>query len=232
MYCQKCGSENVADAKFCRECGFQIIADAPEIVEKVVFREKVVAPKSKKWLWIALSIISIISVILLIILINKPTENDSDVISTVQDETTTANEPVSTAKIPYSPTKSEVKELFISKSTDLNGDDYSVEREEVKIDIGDLNDDGLTDAIVDFSFYSTTGGNANLGGGFMVFINDGEKIAYKSWMETSNIKLDYIDENGRVRAIRMEYGENDPRCCPSISTSVEFKYKNGKLIEI
>jgi hypothetical protein len=232
MYCSICGSENVADAKFCRECGFQIIADPPKIVEKVVIREKIIAPKSKKWLWIAFSIISLISVILLIILINKPDENNSDSISPVQDENTIVNETVGTAKIPYSPTKSDVKELFISKSTDLDGDDYSVEKDELKIDLGDLNNDGLSDAIVDFSFYSNTGGNANLGGGFMVFINDGEKITYKSWMETSNLKLDYVDEHGKIKATRMEYGENDPRCCPSISTSVDFKYENGKLIEI
>ncbi len=231
MYCQKCGAENPEEAKFCRDCGLKIVVDPPLVVEKIVYKDQVDTHRSKEWLWFILAVVILIGLVVIIISFNKQDNLNSELIDTSSSTDDIEVVKIVTPETPYVPTKLEVKKLFASVSSDLDEEDYSVEKDEVKIDLGDLNNDGLLDAVVDFYFYSNDGGNANLGGGLMVFVNNGETISYSCWMETNNTKLDYINESGLIKAIKMEYAEDDPRCCPSISTSVDYRFQNDELVE-
>ena len=106
-----------------------------------------------------------------------------------------------------------------------------------KIVLGDLNGDGLTDAVVDYSLEATsedTGGGGNAIGeisGLIAYTNTGKNIILADHTRAFGMnRLARID-NGIIILEGLTHGENDPRCCPSIKTTTRVVLKDKKLTE-
>ena len=106
-----------------------------------------------------------------------------------------------------------------------------------KIVLGDLNGDGLTDAVVDYSLEATsedTGGGGNAIGeisGLVAYTNTGKNIILADHTRAFGMnRLARID-NGIIILEGLTHGENDPRCCPSIKTTTRVVLKDKKLTE-
>ncbi len=107
------------------------------------------------------------------------------------------------------------------------------------IAIGDLNDDGLLDGIVDYSLEPTledNGGGGNAVGeisGLIVIVNDNENLTIVDDTGDYNVRSDLKRiKNGVVLLEGLDYAEGDPRCCPSIKTTTKLVVRNNKLTEV
>lgn len=113
---------------------------------------------------------------------------------------------------------------------------------------GDLNGDGVDDAVVDYCIEATNedrdvgGGNALMSlecmeSGFAVYVKSGnsfylKKDRDKSYFadEGSDYKAERI-QNGKIFCTNDSYEDDDPRCCPSQKGSIYLVYENGELIK-
>jgi hypothetical protein len=111
------------------------------------------------------------------------------------------------------------------------------------IKLGDLNGDNLIDGVVDYGLEPTwedNGGGGNAIGvipGLIAFINTGHtlKIDDHSGEFARNFgpgnQLKKISK-GVIYLEGLEYDDDDPRCCPSITTSIKIILRNNKLVKI
>jgi hypothetical protein len=91
--------------------------------------------------------------------------------------------------------------------------------------VGDLTNDKLDDIVV---FYSLTakGGNVDINSGLAVYQNKDNKL-----LLVENIIPNYMFSvkkifNNRIYIEKIEYAENDGRCCPSLKSEVQLKVNN------
>ncbi len=141
---------------------------------------------------------------------------------------------------PFSVDEALVKSTFMKYLPKISG---GRELFSSNIKIGDLNGDNLIDGVVDYGLEPTwedNGGGGNAIGvipGLIAFINTGQTLKID----------DYSDEFARIfgpgnQLIKiskgviflegLEYDDDDPRCCPSITTSIKIKILNNRLVKI
>jgi hypothetical protein len=83
---------------------------------------------------------------------------------------------------------------------------------------GDFTGDGVEDIAIYFSLAPTDGGNVIVGQGLKLYQNDGYKVKVIAGYEPDYLfGFDKIS-NGKIYIEKLEYTENDARCCPSIQT--------------
>ncbi|MEN2401037.1 hypothetical protein GKZ90_0014720 [Flavobacterium sp. MC2016-06] len=83
---------------------------------------------------------------------------------------------------------------------------------------GDFTGDGIEDVAIYFSLASNQGGNAIVGQGLTLYQNDGFVVNVIAGYEPDYLfEFDKIN-NGKIYVEKLEYTENDGRCCPSIKT--------------
>ena len=99
-----------------------------------------------------------------------------------------------------------------------------------RIIIGDINNDGKQDGIVQYSCSSMDGGNASTGSGIAVYINYKGKFKFISSDDKFNDIVPFKISDGIIFCDKFNYSPNDYRCCPSIKTSIQLEFKNNKLI--
>lgn len=111
------------------------------------------------------------------------------------------------------------------------------------IKLGDLNGDNLIDAVIDYGLEPTledNGGGGNAIGeiaGLIAYINTGQNLTVADHSEEfggnfgSRNGLVKIN-NGVIFLEGMDYGDDDPRCCPSIKTTTKIVLRNNKLVQI
>ena len=96
--------------------------------------------------------------------------------------------------------------------------------------IGDLNDDGVPDAIFRAQLSVCFGNAESVFYILTVSSADGFRYIELDDPEIANVAFEKI-ENGRLIGISYEYLPDDPRCCPSIQKTISYDFRK-KEIEI
>ena len=120
-----------------------------------------------------------------------------------------------------------INKFISSQERELGGDEYRNARE---IRTGDLNHDGISDVAVSYTMESMSGGN-NQARFLAVFVRVKGRLVYAAHTDTELGHLKLI-RNGAIYIDTLEYGANDPRCCPSKKGSVRFVLNGNKLRKI
>jgi hypothetical protein len=100
---------------------------------------------------------------------------------------------------------------------------------------GDINDDGFIDAVANVPIFQCDGGNALRNANILLFfISDGRRgfktIEDPAQMTDEIRSVKQIAPNGEVVLEVLEYGEEDPQCCPSVRKKSYFKYRNEVFV--
>jgi|LakMenEpi03Aug12_release.lakeMendotaPanAssembly.Ray.scaffolds.fasta_scaffold1044764_1 hypothetical protein len=83
---------------------------------------------------------------------------------------------------------------------------------------GDFTGDGIEDIAIYFSLAPREGGNAIVGQGLSLYQNNGISVKVIAGYEPDYLfSFDKIS-GGNIYVEKLEYAENDGRCCPSIKT--------------
>lgn len=83
---------------------------------------------------------------------------------------------------------------------------------------GDFTGDGTEDVAIYFSLAPVGGGNAIVGQGLTLYRNTGYSVKVIAGYDPDYLfRFDKISK-GKIYVEKMEYAENDGRCCPSIRT--------------
>lgn len=92
---------------------------------------------------------------------------------------------------------------------------------------GDFTGDGIDDVVIYWSI-APEGGNAIIGQGLSLYKNTGSKVKVIAGYEPDYLfSFDEI-KNGKIRVKKLEYAEEDGRCCPSISTGHTLTISRNK----
>jgi hypothetical protein len=104
---------------------------------------------------------------------------------------------------------------------------------------GDINSDGKSDLLIKYGIDGKKEG-ALIGLGWSIIFSDDEGFANNylifDWEEGScgpNVSgLGHPNkiENGNITAEQPLYNDDDPCCCPSISSEQSYKFENGHLV--
>jgi hypothetical protein len=93
---------------------------------------------------------------------------------------------------------------------------------------GDFTGDGIEDVAIYFSLASKDGGNAIVGQGLSLYQNTGTTVKVIAGYEPDYLfRFDKIS-NGKIYVEKLEYAENDGRCCPSIKSEHVLTISGGK----
>ena len=97
--------------------------------------------------------------------------------------------------------------------------------------LGDLNADNINDAVVFYALAPREGGNANMGSGLVVFLNDGKTVK-----EVSAISPDfmfYVKEiaDYKLQIIKLEYTSEDMFGNPTQETPVFYILNNQNKLQ-
>lgn len=143
---------------------------------------------------------------------------------------------------PYEVTVKQVRATFeeflltVSEGRELNTHDEKLDGG-VMIKLGDVDGDGLEDAVVDYSLqptYEETGGGNSFWEipGVVIYKNTGEFIerVYHSQEYGTGYLIGI--ENGKIQFKVSEYAEDDARCCPSIEKIENYKFENKQLVNV
>ncbi|MCX6313593.1 MAG: hypothetical protein NTX08_02515 [Sphingobacteriales bacterium] len=133
--------------------------------------------------------------------------------------------------------KSEVKKLFLQYLPKISGGrklNAADKWDGYEITLADINGDNLVDAVVYYSLEPTMddagGGNAILYlPGLVAYINTGKNLIMAD--HTDDFYAEGLTKiiNGVIFLEGHDYANDDPRCCPSIKTTMKFVLKNNKL---
>ena len=143
----------------------------------------------------------------------------------------------------YQPTVNEVKRIFMEKDFKriAQGRDLNKKGGEkdsgITVLLGDLNDDGLTDAVLRYSikpnWEDNMGGNA-IGeiSGLNVYINTGSELKKTvSQQKFSSGEMLSI-ERGTILMQKLTYAADDPRCCPSQKEIIKLGLSGSELVKL
>lgn len=93
---------------------------------------------------------------------------------------------------------------------------------------GDFTGDGIEDVAIYYSLAPSGGGNAIVGQGLSLYENKGNDVKVIAGYEPDYLfGFDRIS-NGRIYVEKLEYAENDGRCCPSIKTEHTLTISGSK----
>lgn len=96
--------------------------------------------------------------------------------------------------------------------------------------VADFTNDGLLDVVLDYGL-DPKEGNWNAGGGILLYKNNGNGITFiKQYSPEYIYNFDKI-LNSKIYLTKLEYSENDGRCCPSINKKMELKLDGENIIE-
>ena len=133
--------------------------------------------------------------------------------------------------------KSVVKKLFLQYLPIISGGrklNVADKWDGYEIALGDINGDNLIDAVVYYSLEPAIddagGGNAILYlPGLVAYINTGKNLIMTD--HTDDFYAEGLTKimNGVIFLEGHDYAIDDPRCCPSIKTTIKFVLKNNKL---
>ncbi len=93
---------------------------------------------------------------------------------------------------------------------------------------GDFTGDGIDDVAIYFSLSPKGGGNALVGQGITLYQNTGNAVKVIAGYEPDYLFSFDTIKNGKVYVKKLEYAENDGRCCPSIQTEHTLTISGGK----
>jgi hypothetical protein len=120
----------------------------------------------------------------------------------------------------------------------LTKNDVKEEKNTRKYLLGDLNNDGYDDLVVQYMLDGKNQEDRGSGTAFYeiaVFINNEGKYKYHSSIEAEGGRLAYKIlkiNNGFLFAKTKEYSEDDGMCCPSIKVNLKYHLKENKIIRI
>ena len=96
---------------------------------------------------------------------------------------------------------------------------------------GDFTGDGVEDVAIYFSLSPSGGGNAIVGQGLSLYQNSGKSVKVIAGYEPNYLFSFNRISNGCIYVEKLEYAENDGRCCPSIKTDLKLKIIGNKVYE-
>lgn len=107
-----------------------------------------------------------------------------------------------------------------------------------KIIIGDINNDGKEDQLVEYNVNIGHPGNASILY-IAAFLNINGKLKFQTKMEAGSfgtatgkqLSLDKV-ENGVIYCKVYEYASTDGVCCPSIQKLAEYRFTNKKFYQV
>lgn len=92
---------------------------------------------------------------------------------------------------------------------------------------GDFTGDGIEDIAIYWNI-APEGGNAIIGQGLSLYKNDGKTVKVIAGYEPDYLFAFDTIKNGKIIVERLEYAEEDGRCCPSIKTKHALTIKGNK----
>lgn len=120
------------------------------------------------------------------------------------------------------------KEIPMLKSGEMKGEIFDPE-----ILIGDINNDGLKDAVVWYSLVpGAEGGNYHMKEGICAYVNTGRSVKKVSEYTVDDVFTMEAIENGKIKIIRYQYAEHDYPKFPSIEITKYLVLRNNKLEEL
>lgn len=93
--------------------------------------------------------------------------------------------------------------------------------------VGDFTGDGIEDVAIYWNI-APEGGNAIIGQGLSLYKNDGHKVKVIAGYEPDYLFAFDTIKNGKIIVEKLEYTEEDGRCCPSIKTKHALTLKGNK----
>lgn len=94
---------------------------------------------------------------------------------------------------------------------------------------GDFTGDGIEDVAIYFSLSPEGGGNALVGQGLTLYQNDGKRVKVIGGFEPDYLFSFKKISNGKIYVEKLEYAEEDGRCCPSIKTEHVLTISGNKV---
>jgi len=94
---------------------------------------------------------------------------------------------------------------------------------------GDFTGDGIDDVAIYFSLSPKDGGNALVGQGLTLYQNDGKRVKVIAGYEPDYLFSFTKISNGKIYVEKLEYAEEDGRCCPSIKTEHILTISGNKV---
>jgi hypothetical protein len=124
----------------------------------------------------------------------------------------------------------------------------SAEGRNIKMDLfyGDLNGDGVQDALVDYCIEATDNdrgdGNAMIfmecwKSGFAVYKKTGDEFFLEADISKDELANEGLDlkaekiQNGKMFCSNLTWGADDMRCCPTVKQTIYLLLKNHKIIK-
>ncbi|REC63428.1 hypothetical protein DRF65_04845 [Chryseobacterium pennae] len=94
--------------------------------------------------------------------------------------------------------------------------------------VGDFTGDGIDDVAIYWNI-APEGGNALIGQGLSLYKNDGNSVKVIAGYEPDYLFAFDTIKNGKIIVEKLEYTEEDGRCCPSIKTKHALTIKGSKV---
>ncbi|OCA80265.1 hypothetical protein BBH99_16155 [Chryseobacterium contaminans] len=94
--------------------------------------------------------------------------------------------------------------------------------------VGDFTGDGIEDVVIYWNI-APKGGNALIGQGLSLYKNDGHTVKVIAGYEPDYLFAFDTIKNGKIIVEKLEYTEEDGRCCPSIKTKHALTIKGSKV---
>jgi len=96
---------------------------------------------------------------------------------------------------------------------------------------GDFTGDGVEDIVIYFILAPNSGGNAIVGQGLSLYQNTGNEVKVVAGFDPNYLFSFNRISNGSINIEKLEYDEDDGRCCPSIKTNIKLKLIGNKIYE-
>lgn len=125
-----------------------------------------------------------------------------------------------------------IKKFIASQESDANGSEYP---EAEKIVVGDLNHDGVPDAVVLYTLEGQNGGN-NYIQYLAAFVRKNGSLVHVADTPVGGKLRRDVDlsaiSNNEVVLKTTAYAKRDPACCPTIKGSTKYVLVGNKLQEV
>ena len=164
----------------------------------------------------------------LIMLISALALTACDGVKTKKKEISSIKENIPTANI-EDPTSVEAPKISTAEAVKLATAQFEaylpkiLESHDAAIDLqeavtGDFTGDGIDDVAIYFSLSPKGGGNALVGQGLTLYQNDGRRVKVIAGFEPDYLFSFTKISGGKIYVEKLEYADEDGRCCPSIRT--------------